>query len=253
MKNRTSLLSTILLLAFLLTACGGTVPVTGGKATEPAMSSMPTAGAMMTQPAMTEAPTQSAMMHDTATPGAMMMQDTPTPGAMMSHDTPTAAAMAKPTEAMMAAPAWFASSLKDVRTGNSFTLNDFKGKVVLVETMAVWCTTCYQQQTQIKALHDSLGMRADFISVSLDIDPNEDAATLTKYTQQNSGFDWRYAVAGPDIARQIGKDFGDQFLNPPSAPVFVIDRHGVAHPLPFGVKSADDLMKAIQPYLDAKM
>ncbi|HEX2993551.1 MAG TPA: hypothetical protein VHP14_01935, partial [Anaerolineales bacterium] len=78
-------------------------------------------------------------------------------------------------------------------------------------------------------------------------------ATLTAYTQKNSGFDWKYAVAGADVAREIGKAYGDQFLNPPSAPIFVIDRKGVAHPLPFGIKSAEDLMKAIQPYLDAKM
>ncbi len=243
MKNRTALLSTIMLFVFLLAACGGTVPVTGGKATQPAMMEKPTAGAMMTAPAMTEVPTQ----------GAMMMHDTPTPGAMMSHDTPMPGSMQPTQGAMMEAPAFFSTSLKDVRSGEAFTINDFKGKVALVETMAVWCTTCYQQQTQIKALHDALGMRDDFVSVSLDIDPNEDQATLTAYTQKNSSFDWRYAIAGPDVAHAIGKTFGDQFLNPPSAPVFVVDRHGVAHPLPFGVKSAEDLMKAIQPYLDAKM
>jgi cytochrome oxidase Cu insertion factor (SCO1/SenC/PrrC family) len=238
MKNRTSVLSILLLFAFVLAACGTAqdampkpTEAIMDNATEPAMMETPTGEAMMTEPAMTEAPTQDAMM----------------------HDTPTADAMAQPTEAMMEAPAWFASSLKDVRSGDSFTLNDFNGKVVLVETMAVWCTTCYQQQTQIKALQESLGMREDFVSVSLDIDPNEDEAALAAYTQKNSGFDWRYAVAGPDMAREIGKAFGDQFLNPPSAPIFVIDRHGVAHALPFGVKSADDLLKAIQPYLDAKM
>ncbi len=246
MKNRTALLSMIMLFVFVLAACGGTVPVTGGKATQPAMMAQPTQGAMMA--------------HDTATPDAMakptgdaMMNVTPTPSAMMSHGTPMPGAMQPTQGAMMEAPAWFGTSLKDVRSGDAFTINDFKGKVVLVETMAVWCTTCYQQQTQIKALHDSLGMRDDFVSVSLDIDPNEDQTTLTAYAQKNSSFDWRYAVAGADMAREIGKTFGDQFLNPPSAPVFVVDRHGVAHPLPFGVKSAQDLMKAIQPYLDAKM
>jgi cytochrome oxidase Cu insertion factor (SCO1/SenC/PrrC family) len=246
MKNRTALLSVILAFAFLLAACGGSVPVTGGKATEPAMMATEpamTGEAMMTEPAMTAAPTED----------AMMMHDTPTPDAMMSHDTPMPGAM-QPTEgAMMEAPAFFGTSLKDVRRGDSFKLADLKGKVVLVETMAVWCTTCYQQQTQIKALHDSLGMREDFVSVSLDIDPNENESTLKAYTDKNSSFDWQYAVAGADVAREIGKTFGDQFLNPPSAPVFVIDRHGVAHPLPFGVKSAEDLMKVIQPYLDAKM
>ncbi|HSA99069.1 MAG TPA: redoxin family protein [Anaerolineales bacterium] len=249
MKNRTILSSALLIFVFLLAACGGKAPDAMGNPTEDSMMGKATEPAMTedtmmaTEPAMTNAPTEDAMMHDTPTPDAMMSQDTPTPDAM-----------AKPTaEGMMEAPAWFGTSLKDVRSGDSFTINDFKGKVVLVETMAVWCTTCYQQQTQIKALHESLGMRDDFVSISLDIDPNEDETTLTSYTQENNGFDWQYAVAGADVARAIGNTYGDQFLNPPSAPVLVIDRHGVAHPLPFGVKSAEDLMKAIQPYLDAKM
>jgi hypothetical protein len=124
---------------------------------------------------------------------------------------------------------------------------------VLVETMAVWCSTCYSQQLEIKALHELFGMREDFVSVSLDIDPNEDESILAGYTQQNSQFAWPYAIAGSDIAREIGNTYGDQFLNPPSAPVLVIDRHGVAHPLPFGIKSAEDLQEAVQPYLDEKM
>ncbi|MFT3890272.1 MAG: hypothetical protein QM730_01450 [Anaerolineales bacterium] len=77
--------------------------------------------------------------------------------------------------------------------------------------------------------------------------------TLTSYTQKNSTFAWRYAITGIDVAREIGRTLGDQFLNPPSTPVFVVDRHGVAHALPFGIKSADDLMKVLQPFLDEKM
>ena len=111
----------------------------------------------------------------------------PTQDDMMMHDTPMPEEMAEPTQndmiengmmmdetpmpdegAMMEAPAWFDTSLKDVRSGEAFTINDFKGKVVLVETMAVWCTTCFQEQGQIQSLHEALGMRDDFISVSLD-------------------------------------------------------------------------------------
>ncbi len=236
MKNRTAVLSMILSLAFVLAACGGAAPD------------------IMEKPAdeMMEKPTEEAMM-DKPTEEAMM--DKPTEEAMMPHDTPTPDAMMEKLteEAMMEAPAWFGTSLKDIRSGETFTINDFKGKVVLVETMAVWCTTCYQQQTQIKSLYESLGMRDDLAIVSLDIDPNEDESVLTEYTQKNDSFGWYYAIAGADAARAIGKIYGDQFLNPPSAPVLVIDRHGVAHPLPFGVKSADDLMKVIQPYLDEKI
>lgn len=237
MKNRTVLLSMILSLVFVLAACRpgqGATPDAMDKPTEDAMMDAPTEEAMMTEePMMTEE----------------AMMETPTADAMMQ----------KPTEdAMMEAPdllskSWFGTSLKDVRSGESFTLDDYQGKVVLVETMAVWCPTCKQQQEQIKALVESLGMREDLVIVSLDIDPNEDEAALMKYTQENNGFGWHYAIADPDTARAIGKTYGDQFLNPPSAPVLVIDRHGIAHPLPFGLKSAEDLQKAIQPYLDKKM
>jgi peroxiredoxin len=84
--------------------------------------------------------------------------------------------------------------LTDVNSGETFKIADFKGKVVLVETMAVWCPLCTQQQGQIRALHELLGQQEDLVSLSLDIDPNEDAEFLEAYVGQN-GFDWRYAVA----------------------------------------------------------
>jgi hypothetical protein len=35
--------------------------------------------------------------------------------------------------------------------------------------------------------------------------------------------------------------------------MLVIDRKGEAHPLPFGITNADELMKFIQPFLDEAM
>jgi thiol-disulfide isomerase/thioredoxin len=139
-----------------------------------------------------------------------------------------------------------------VQTGEAFTINDLKGKVVLVETMAIWCSNCKKQQGQVKALHELLGMREDFVSLGLAIDPNENGDALKSYIDSN-GFDWYYAVSSTDVSREIAALYGDQFLNPPSTPMLIIDRKGVAHPLPFGVKSADDLLKALQPFLDEAM
>ncbi len=107
-------------------------------------------------------------------------------------------------------------------------------------------------QQQIQELHNLLGMPADLVSISLDIDPNEDNTVLKNYVEKN-GFDWIYAVAPKDVAREIGLLYGDQYLNPPSAPMLIIDRQGEAHTLPFGVKSADDLKKAVEPYLSTGM
>ena len=65
--------------------------------------------------------------------------------------------------------------------------------------------------------------------------------------------DGKVSGAAPDVAREIGNLYGAQFLNPPSAPMFIIDRHGEVQPLPFGVKSAADLQKALEPFLNDAM
>jgi thiol-disulfide isomerase/thioredoxin len=213
------------------------------------MSAAATSTAIMGNPTeeMMATPTEGVMMHGTATAEAMMgksaseMLATPTADTMM-HDIAT-------PQAMMEPPSWFQASLTNVNDGSAFTINDFAGKVVLVETMAVWCPTCKRQQEQITSLQSEMGMNPDLVTISLDIDPNENAAILQTYAGDN-GFDWIYAVAPKDVARDIGNLYGDQFLNPPSTPILIIDRHGEAHPLPFGVKSADDLMKAVEPYLN---
>lgn len=144
--------------------------------------------------------------------------------------------------------AYFSAALVDASTGNSFKIEDFSGKVVLVETLAMWCSNCFRQQNQVKALHEMIGERDDFISLGLDIDPNENITDLKGYVEKN-GFHWWYAVAPLDVARELGQLYGAQFLNPPSTPMLIIDRGGNVHPLPFGIKSAEQLMESLQPFL----
>ena len=196
-------------------------------------------------------PTQGAMMIDTATPEAMM-NGTAAPEAMM-NGTATPEAMMNGTatpEAMMAAPTWFGTALTDVTTGKSFSIGDFKGKVVLVETIAQSCSTCKQQELNIKAFREKLGMPADLVTVALDVDPHDGASALKTYAADNS-FGWIYAVSPAQVSNEIAKLYGNQFLSPASAPLLVIDRKGDAHLLPAGIESADDLLKAVDPYLKA--
>ena len=75
-------------------------------------------------------------------------------------------------------PAWYSAGLTDVRSGEAFTIADAQGKVILVETMAIWCSNCLRQQQEVKALHEALGERDDLVTVVLDIDLNEDADKL---------------------------------------------------------------------------
>jgi hypothetical protein len=149
-------------------------------------------------------------------------------------------------------PGWFDVTLVDVRTGQRFTINDLQGKVVLVETLAMWCSSCLQQQEQVKILHDRLSADDDFVSIGLDIDINENADDLKMYTE-NNGFDWLYVIAPVEVAREISNLYGAQFLNPPSTPILVIDKSGQVHLMPFGIKSADTLNDFIAPLLSGGM
>ncbi len=176
------------------------------------------------------------------------MEDDSSADDMMEDDASTEETM----EEEMALPDWFSAELVDVNTGETFTVKDLKGKVVLVETLAVWCSNCLRQQGQVKELHSLLGDRDDFVSVGIDIDLNESPAVLSDHTARH-GFDWLYAVAPRDVAREIGQLYGDQFLNPPSTPMLIVDRHGGVHLLPFGIKSAQDLMAALEPFLNEGM
>jgi hypothetical protein len=72
---------------------------------------------------------------------------------------------------------------------------------------------------------------------------------MLKSYLNDTGFDWLYTVASKDVSRDIASLYGDQFLDPASAPVLIIDRHGAVHALPFGLKKVDDLLQAVNMYL----
>lgn len=46
-------------------------------------------------------------------------------------------------------PVWFDMELVDVQTGETFKMSDYKGKVVLLETMAIWCPNCIVQSNEL--------------------------------------------------------------------------------------------------------
>lgn len=224
------LIFAFLLLTLLLAACAPATPAMEEKPAD-TMMEKPT-DAMMEEEPMEEKPTE-AMMEDK--PDDTMMEDKPAED-MSSEDS------------MMAAPDWFGVQLTNVRSGETFSINDFKGKVVLVETLAMWCSNCKKQQMQVQALHEQLGDNPDFVSIGLDIDPNENADDLKTYTDSN-GFDWVYAVAPAEVSSELSNLYGAQFINPTSTPMLIIDRKGEVHLLPFGIKSAEELMEAIEPFL----
>jgi thiol-disulfide isomerase/thioredoxin len=135
--------------------------------------------------------------------------------------------------------AWATAEVTDVATGETFRIADLAGSPLIIETMAIWCSSCLAQQGVVyDTLADVEPGSVDYILI--DVDPSETADALAAYRERN-GFTGRYVVASTELARALVADFGDQVLNPPSTPMVVVGTDGTVTLTPFGKKSADDL------------
>ena len=136
---------------------------------------------------------------------------------------------------------WRTITLRDVTTGANFTVEDFRGVPVLIQTFTVWCPICTSQQQEVMRLREG---GVDFRFVALDIDPNEDEAIVRDHLARNnlSGY---YAVAPLEMTASLIRDFGSDIITPSSAPVVLVCPAGDAIHLPSGVKEAASLKRAI--------
>ena len=151
--------------------------------------------------------------------------------------------VATPTEvspAVVLDQAWATAELVDVSTGETFRIADHAGTVIVIETMAIWCTNCRAQQGDVQAALKRLPA-GSVVYVVLDTEPSESGTSLAAYRERN-GFDGRYAIAGVGVARALAAEFGDQVLNPPSTPMVVVGVDGRVTLTDFGHKSPDKIV-----------
>ena len=136
-----------------------------------------------------------------------------------------------------ACPDWKCENLTDVISGEEFSIEDFEGQTVLLESFAVWCPTCLKQQKEMK---DVEGV----VHISLDTDPNEDELLVKEHAIEND-FDWYFAVSPIDVTKALIEDFGIGVVSAPSAPVILICPDQSSQLLERGFKSANELNEAI--------
>ena len=137
---------------------------------------------------------------------------------------------------------WQSITLTDV-DGVSFTLADFRGTPVFVETFATWCPKCKDQLEATNAAAEQVGDQAVFIAVSVETGlSNGDVAD---YAAAN-GFDAvRFAVLTPEALAAFVDGLGQSAANPPSTPKVVIDAMGAAGELSTGFESAEDIVAKV--------
>ncbi len=156
-------------------------------------------------------------------------------------------AMSDEMAEMTGGPEWLALPLTNARTGETFTLADFSGKTLFVETMATWCSNCRRQLQNVSAAKGQLG--DDVVFVALSVETNVSDAELARYAD-NEGFDWLFAVATPELLQILADEYGRTIVNPPSTPHFIVRPDGSTTDLVTGIDSPEtlvnDLMAAMQ-------
>lgn len=183
----------------------------------------------------------------TATPARSIAPSTASPAAPPASPAAAPSPGSPSTPAPPSAPSgpvldqeWATATLTDVTTGRPFRIADFGGKVVFIETMAIWCVNCRVQQADAQSALEKLD-RSKVVYIVLDVEPSEKPADLAAYREQN-GWDFVYAVSPPEVSRALAAEFGDLVLNPPATPIVVVGTDGTVTLTDFGHKDPDALI-----------
>ena len=131
-----------------------------------------------------------------------------------------------------------ALELTDV-DGETFTLADYAGTPVLLETFATWCPNCRAQLQQNQEAAAGLGEEAVFVALSTETDlaPGDVAA----YADDNGFDDIRFAVLTDEQLAFFADTYGNSAINPPSTPHWFISPDGTIGELITGSTPAGEI------------
>src|SRR6185369_6662392 len=119
----------------------------------------------------------------------------------------------------------FELSFTDVVSGKPFSLQkDLKGKVVVVEFWAGWCSDCAAEMPRMKALYEKYRAQGvEFVGVSLDQSEPEGGLATLKSAIARFGISWPQYYQGNYYKSEFSAGWGVNAI--PAA--FLIDRKGL--------------------------
>lgn len=108
-------------------------------------------------------------------------------------------------------------SLRDLE-GNSFSLSDSKGKVVLIEFWATWCEACREAVPDLMEIYKK-NRNKEFEMIAVSVDEGPDAKDRVKEFVREYNISYRVALSGTALSKRFG------VYTIPT--LFIIDRSGI--------------------------
>lgn len=123
--------------------------------------------------------------------------------------------------------------------GIEVSLEDFHGKVVVLDFMATWCKPCITQIPHLSKIHDKYGDKVVILSIS--VDPNTDTVERLKLFASTFNITWT-------ILRDTAKT-SSKYDVTAIPTIFVIDKEGYIKFKHVGVTEESTLSKEIDSLL----
>ncbi len=110
-----------------------------------------------------------------------------------------------PTSAVLTADFEF-----QLTTGEVVNISDYKGKPVLIEWAATWCSTCKKNQENLNLIYDTYKDNITFISISYG--GSRDTLEDVKDMKSSRGYDWDFGLDINNYASEVKTANGYNWL-----------------------------------------
>jgi thiol-disulfide isomerase/thioredoxin len=93
-------------------------------------------------------------------------------------------------------------SIPDIE-GNTVTLSDYSGEVVVLDFMATWCGPCKAAMPGLVSIYNELGDQ--FVMISITVDPSYDTVPVLEDWMETYGATWIHTrdLADPPVTQQF--------------------------------------------------